>query len=181
VDGRERLRLVRAVGDLDAGLDGLVATAAGPEALDQLGVGHRDAVAISDASGQVDGLGAEPGHQNRWRLLGERVDPGVLHPVVRPRMAQRLALPEPADQLQRLLEHLEAHLGLGPVITEHVLVQRLATADAELKTALEHHRRGGRRLRDHCGMDAHGRTGHGGGDWHPRRDLREGAEHGPHE
>ena len=62
-------------------------------------------------------------------------------------------------RLDRLLEHLEAYLGLGPAIAEHMLVQRLAAPDAELEATLEHHGRGGGGLGDHRGVNTHGRAG----------------------
>ena len=50
------------------------------------------------------------------------------------------ALPQRADDLDRLLEHLQPHVGLGPAVAEDVLVERLAAADAEAEAALVHAR-----------------------------------------
>ena len=45
------------------------------------------------------------------------------------------ALPEQADDLDRLLEHLEALVGQRPAVAEDVLVEVLAAADAEEEAA----------------------------------------------
>ena len=52
-------------------------------------------------------------------------------------MARAAALPEQPDDLDRLLEHLQAHVGLGPAVAEDVLVERLAAADAEREATVE--------------------------------------------
>ena len=52
------------------------------------------------------------------------------------------ALPHPAHDLDRLLEHLQPHVGLGPVVAEDVLAERLAGPDAEREAPVEQHRRG---------------------------------------
>jgi hypothetical protein len=46
-------------------------------------------------------------------------------------MAELAALPEPAHDLDRLLEHLQAHVCRRPGIAEDVLVQSLAGSDPE--------------------------------------------------
>jgi hypothetical protein len=52
-----------------------------------------------------------------WRRLGgQRVDAGVLDPVVAAVVAGELALPEHAEDLDGLLQHLQAHLEPGPVL-----------------------------------------------------------------
>jgi predicted kinase len=49
-------------------------------------------------------------------------------------------LPERADHLHRLLEHLEAFVGLRPAVAEDVLVERLAAAQAERDAPFQQHR-----------------------------------------
>src|SRR3954454_113547 len=95
-------------------------------------------------------------------------------------MAAVAALPEQSDDLDGLLEHLEAHVGLRPAVAEDVLVQRLAAADAELEATLVHHAAAGRRLRDHRRVDPHGRARDARRDRQARR-LRQRADHRPHE
>ena len=73
-------------------------------------------------------------------------------------VAGRIAAPESANDLDRLLEHLQPHVGLWPAVAEDVLVERLAAADAEGEVAVEQDLRGGRGLGDHGGVDADGRA-----------------------
>ena len=53
----------------------------------------------------------------------------MLDDVVRAVDGLDAALPQQADDLDRLLEHLEALLGERPVVAEDALVQRLAAAE----------------------------------------------------
>jgi len=95
-------------------------------------------------------------------------------------MALLAALPQQADHLDSLLEHLQAHVGLGPAVAQDVLVERLAAADAEPEAPLVHDRasRGG--LRDDGRVDAHGGAGDAGGD-RQLGDLSERPDDRPHE
>ena len=96
-----------------------------------------------------------------------------------PPVALRAALPQLSDHLDRLLEHLQAHIGVGPGVAEDVLVEGLAAAHSERELAVEQHRRGRGGLRDHRRMDPHRRTGHGGGDVHARNRRRDRADRRP--
>ena len=93
-------------------------------------------VAVADPGGKLDGLGTEAGHDDR-RRLGRRVEqPGVLDLVEVAPVVDGLARPQPADDLDRLLEHRQPHLGWRPAMAEDVLVERLARADAEEEPAV---------------------------------------------
>jgi hypothetical protein len=52
-------------------------------------------------------------------------------------VADRIAAPESAHDLDRLLELLQPYVGLWPAVAEDVLVERLAAADAEGEAAVE--------------------------------------------
>jgi hypothetical protein len=95
-------------------------------------------------------------------------------------MAAVAALPEQPDHVDGLLEHLQVHVGLRPAVAEDVLVLGLAAADAELEAAVVRHAAGRRGLRDHRGVDPHGRARDRGRDRQGRR-LRQRADHRPHE
>src|SRR4030095_8184476 len=114
------------------------------------------------------------------RRAVKSLDAGVLEGVVATVMAALTALPQRADDLDGLLEHLEAHVDLGPAVAEDVLVERLAAAHAQLAAALEQHGAGGRGLSDDRGVDADGGAGDAGRD-RQARGLRDGADRRPHE
>jgi hypothetical protein len=92
-----------------------------------------------------------------------------------------LAGPQPADDLDRLLEHLQAHVGRRPGVAEDVLVQRLPRADAELEAPAEHHGRRRRRLRDDRRVHPQRRARDRGDHRHAVGHLRERADHRPDE
>src|SRR5205814_9291930 len=94
-----------------------------------------------DAGGVGDRLRPEVGGEDRRRLLWQRVDPGVLDRVVAAVVALEAALPQQADHLHGLLEHLQPYVGLGPHGAEDVLVERLAATDAEGEAAGQERRR----------------------------------------
>ena len=108
------------------------------------------------------------------------VDARVLDRVVAPVVALVAALPQQPDHLDRLLEHLQPNVGLGPAVAEDVLVERLPAADAELEAALVQHAAGRRRLRDDRRVDADRRAGDAGRHWEAGR-LGERADDRPHE
>ncbi len=152
-----------------------------PEAVQELLVrGGRD-VAVADPGRDVQGLGAEGGDQDLGRRLGTGPDPGVLHGVVAPSVADVVTGPERPDHLDRLLEHLETHVGFRPRVPEHVLVERLAGPHAQPEPPLAEQDGAGRgRLGDDRRVDSQRRAGHG------RRhrqvaDLGERPDHRPHE
>ena len=118
--------------------------------------------AVGDPAGDLECLGAEGRHVDRWRLLGQRVDPGGVDLVVPTLPGDDLAGPELPDHLDGLLQHLEADVERRPWPAEHVLVERLTRADTEREPAAEHPGRGRGRLGDDRGMGPDRRTGHGG-------------------
>src|SRR5215212_7272547 len=61
-------------------------------------------------------------------------------------VADQPALPELAQHLDGLLQHLQAGVDPRPAVAEDVLVEVLAGADPEQEPALEHEGGGGRRL-----------------------------------
>ena len=146
------------------------------------GVGLDRAVAVADARGELDRLRPEAGDEDRRRR----------RPAACRCARSRRCSASPwwlnwppfhsaAHDLDRLLEHLQAHVGLGPVVAQDVLVERLAGADAEREAAVEQDGRRGRGLGDDRRVDAHRRAGHAGGDVHAGRRLGERADHRPHE
>ncbi len=151
------------------------------EALDFFLVGRDGAVAVADPGGEARGLGAEPGDEDRRCLLGQVVDAGVLYAVVAAAVALHPALPERADDLHGLLEHLQALVGRGPVVAEDVLVERLAAAEPEREAPLQQHRAGRGGLCDDRRVDADGRARHCGRDLHRGGRLCERADRRPHE
>jgi hypothetical protein len=154
--------------------------ALGAVELDRLFVGRGRAEAVADPRGELDRLRAEARDEHGRRLVGQVVDAGVLDGVVAAMMAALAALPQRAHDLDGLLEHLEAHVDLGPAVAEDVLVERLAAAHAEVEAPLEQNGARGRGLGDDRGVDADGRAGDAGRDREPRG-LRDGADRRPHE
>ena len=84
-------------------------------------------------------MGPEPGDEDRRRGVGHVVDPRRLDGVVPAAVVHDVAGPQPADDLDGLLEHLEALVGTGPAVAEDVLVERLAAPDAECEAPAEQH------------------------------------------
>jgi hypothetical protein len=103
---------------------------------------------------------------------------GVVAAAMRP---DDIAGPQRAHDLHRLLEHLAAHRGGRPAVAVHGLVEPLAGADAEEEPA-RHHRRCRRgRVGDDRRVRADRRARHRGPDPDALGDLRDRAEHAPHE
>ena len=142
------------------------------------GRGRREAVA--DPGGERDRLRPEAGDEDLRQRLRQVVDAGVLDRVVLAVVALLPALPERADDLDGLLEHLQPHVGLGPAVAEDVLVERFAAADAEREPPVVQDAAGRRGLSDDRRMDPDRRTGDAGGDGQARG-RAERADHGPHE
>ena len=96
-----------------------------------------------------------------------------------PAIGHRVAVPERADDLDRLLEHLVAHAGDGPPSADDVFVQVLARAEPEGEPTVgeQLHRR--RLLRDDCGVIAPDRTRHVGHQRNALGRLGRRAEHAP--
>ncbi len=148
--------------DFRSRLDRFVAAAATAEPFHQVGVGHRERIAVADAARQFRALQTEAGHIDRHRLIGSGIDAGLLHPVVLAVMTDLLAAVQQPDDLDGLLEHLLAHAHRGPRVAEDVLVERLAAADPQYELAVKLHGGGRGGVGDDRGMDAHRRTRHRG-------------------
>ena len=105
-------------------------------------------------------FGPKPETSTGGGSSGQVVDARVLDGVVAAVVAVLAALPQRAHDLDRLLEHLQAHVGLGPVVAEDVLVERLAAADAEVEAPPVQDRagRGGLRDRPRDGCARSGRS-----------------------
>ena len=125
------------------------------------------------AGGELDR--ALPGHrdQQRRRLVGQRVEAGVLDREVLAAVARQLALPELADHLDRLLEALLALDHPGPAVAEDVLVEVLAAADAEREAARQEAGGGGGGLGDDRRVDPGRRAGDAGDQLDPLGALRD--------
>jgi len=165
--------------DLCARLHRLAAALA--EAVDGVLVRRRRDEAVADARCDVDRLRPEARDVDRRRLVRQREDASVLDRVVSTAMAERIAAPESAHDLDRLLEHLQPHVRLGPAVAENVLVERLAGADAEGEAAVEQDLRGGRGLGDYGGVDADGRARDGRRHRQADAGGGESADHAPDE
>ena len=112
---------------------------------------------------------------------GERVEPRVVEGVVPAPMGLFPALPEEADHLDRLLEHLDSLVGRGPARAGDVLVQVLACTEAEREPAGQHRADGRRGLSHDRRMRSDQRAGDAGGELESLRRLRDPAEHAPDE
>ena len=113
-----------------------------PVALQKFPVGLHRHEAVADAGGHIRRLRPERGHEDRGRRVGHRVDAGVLHRVIAAVMGDQPTLPELADDLDGLLEHLEPSVDRGPAMAQDVLVQSLARADPEDESPVEQELRG---------------------------------------
>ena len=115
---------------------------------DELAVGGGCDEPVADLAGELGRLRPARGDHDLGRLLGQRVETGVLDRVVRPPVARQAALPELAHHLHRLAEHLATDEGRRPPVSEHVLVEVLPGADAEEEPSRQHRRARRGRLRD---------------------------------
>jgi MFS family permease len=175
-----RLPGVLAPADLQPALDRPLPSACLAVEADEIPVRLHAHVAVGDPRGEPDGLVAEPGHEDRRRLIRHRVQPRRLDRVVPPGMGDELAGQQFPDHVDRFLEHLHAFLGAGPPAAKDVLVQRLPGADAEGEPAPGQQRRCRGGLRHDGRVLAQQRAGHRRGH-RQRRGLRYRADQGPHE
>ena len=86
---------------------------------------------VADPTGEPRGRRPGRGDVQRNAAVGAVIDGRVVGLEVLARERHALGGPELDHQQARLLEHLEAHLLLGPVDTERHLVHRLPGADPE--------------------------------------------------
>src|SRR5258705_11343469 len=96
-------------------------------------------------------------------------------------MARQLALPELTNHLDRLFEAVLALDDPRPAAAEDVLVQVLATADAEGEAPGQEARGGSGSLGDDRRVDARRRTGDAGHQLDPLGPLRDGSQSTPDE
>ena len=93
-------------------------------------------------------------------------------------VADVVAFPEKADDLDRFFQPLLPNLRLRPPMTHDVLVEVLPRPHSE-KESPRHHGGGRRRgLRHHGGMDADGRAGDRGAELQVSRHLRDATDDG---
>src|SRR4029079_15016842 len=117
-----------------------------------------------------------------WRrLFRQRVYSRVFDCVVLTVVTLHAALPELADDFDRLLEHLLSYCGLRPAIAEDVLVERLAAANSEREPARHHRSHSSGGLGDDRRVGANRRAGHAGSELEPVGGLGDPAEYGPDE
>ena len=91
------------------------------------------------------------------------------------------ALPEQADDLDGLFEHVLALVRCRPAGPDHVLVEVLAGAHAEEEATRHHRSCGGGRMGDDRRVGADGRAGDARTQAEVARGLGDGADHAPHE
>ena len=115
--------------------------------------------AVADLACQAGRLFCRRRHHDLDPLRGQRVDARALDGVVAASVTDEAALPEPPQQADCLLQHLEAKLRRGPTLARDVLVQVLPGPDAEEESAFEQRRSRRGRLGDDRWMNADQRTG----------------------
>ena len=113
------------------------------------------------------------------RRLRTRPEPRLLGAEEASVVVDDLAGPQPADQLQRLLEGGELAVPVGPVRADRRLVQRLARADADEHAPGVHHLERREPLRDEGRVIPLQRGGDGRPDRHLLGGLRRRAEPDP--
>src|SRR5215211_3025151 len=181
VDHAPGLRFVLVPANLHLAEAGLVLAGLLGEVVNEIRLRGGTHVAVPDLCRDPDRLGAEGRDVDGRRLVGQGVEAGVLHGVVLAVVALVAALPQQPNHAHRLLHHLQSDIGGWPVISEYVLVEVLAAADAEPEASLEHRRRGGCRLGDDRRVDADGGAGDAGAEAHPLGGGGDPADHRPHE
>ncbi len=128
------------------------------EALHDRAVGRRCTETVADASSEFCRAGTTRRNDDGRGILGKGVQAGVLNGVVAAMVAPVSPLPQQANHLDRLLQHAGPHLPFRPSVSQDVLIESLARADAE-EEAPRHHRRGGPgRLGNDRRMDPHRRA-----------------------
>src|SRR5215211_1885582 len=181
VDHAPGLRFVLVPANLHLAQAGLVLAGLLGEGVNEIRLRGGTHVAVPDPCCDLDRLGAEGRDVDGRRLFGQGVEAGVLHGVVLAVVALVAALPQQPDHAHRLLHHLQADIGRGPVISEYVLVEVLTAADAEPEAPLEHRRRSSRRLGDDRWVDADGGAGDAGAETHLLGGGGHAPDHRPHE
>src|SRR5258706_6902763 len=142
--------------------------------------GHADQ-AVGDPSRQVGGLLPGGGEENGRRPSRTAEDPGGFHRKIFSPVAPAAAPPEEPQDLDRLAEHLPAHLDGRPVPPQNMLVQIFPGAEAEKKTVRHHEGARGRGLGDDRRVGAQGGTGDAGPERQAPRRLGNAADHAPDE
>ena len=124
-----------------------------------------------------------PGRRDgdRDRMLGQRVERRVVDRVVLAAVGLLAAVPEEADHLDRLLEHLDPLVGRGPAGARDVLVQVLTCTEPEREPARQHRADGSGGLRDDRRMRPDQRARDAGRKLDPLGCLRDPAQHAPDE
>ena len=149
---------------------------------------HRDLLVRGADGDDPVGVSAGPlrvhrtggGHVDRDGLLRPGVEAGRLEREVVAVVLHDLAAEELRDDLDRLEHHRRADADLRPLAADHVLVQRLAGAEAEPEAPRVHRAEGRRRVGDHGGVVAEAGAGDGGAEGELRA-LSERAHERPRE
>ena len=132
-------------------------------------------------SGELCRVRLRGGDDDRRRLVGQRVDAGLLDRVVLAAVGLVATPPELADRVDRLLEHLEPLVRRRPLRARHVLVEVLAGADAEEEPPAQHHLRRRRRLGDDRRVDPDQRARDRRPEADPLGRRGDAADHAPDE
>jgi hypothetical protein len=134
---------------------------------------------VGEPPGDLARAVARHRHPDRRRLVGKVPEPGVLHVEVGAVTAHVPALEERPDDVEGLLQHLQADVGGGPARAHHVLAEILARAQAQPEPPLAQqlHRRG--LLGHDRRVVPDGGTRHVGHERDPGGGLRGRPEHTP--
>ena len=124
--------------------------------------------------------GTRCGDVDRGRRIRHGVEPRALELYVLAAVLDDLPREEPADDLDGLHQDAQAGRGLGPVIADDVLVQRLARPESEPEASRVHRFERRRPLGDYCRMVAEARRRHARAEAEVRR-RAECAHPGPNE
>jgi hypothetical protein len=114
-------------------------------------------------------------------LLGQAEDASIVHREEVALVADVAALPEVADDVDRLFEHHVADVCWWPAFANDVLIQVLAGAEAERESVVAHQPDGGRHLRHDRRVIADDWTGDHGHELHAAGLTRHGPKHAPGE
>jgi hypothetical protein len=150
-----------------------------PELVDQVGIRLGGDDAVTEAGGELHRLRAAGREGNRHRSLGQVEHSGVLDCEVRTTVVDVAALPQQADDLDGLGQHLVTHGRGRPPPPDDVLVEPLAgpQPQGEAPVARQAHRR--RLLGDDCGVVADDGAGHHRHQPHTFGHGRHRSEHRP--
>src|SRR4051794_4902811 len=134
---------------------------------------------VGEPAGEVARLLARDGDTDRRRLVGQVPQPRRLDLEMLAADVDVAAGEQRTDDLDGFLESLVTDVRRGPALSDDVLVEVLAGAEAEGEPALAQQLHRGGLLGDDGRVVAEGRAGDVGHQRDPRRRPRGGAEHRP--